>query len=930
MPKSAAEKKLVANLIKFCKANTKALTSTSLGSLLILKGKVDLYKSTLPFGGLPQLNRKHQLGLKLKAGGRSKSVILKELKILDEYGIPITQASLIKFARSGLLQSIKQYGKLSDFKQELRLPVRRMTQWNKEKIKKMYLELSEKLGAPPTYNYLDKNGYGALKNAITRYFNGVRPLRKALKLKNEFNKPAGYWTLEKTLGDFRKFLKANKEALKANSAYGTMERQKLHGLRTAIGIWGGLRKLNSKYNLGLSLQRAKWTKEMVLQEMKSFHEKNITLTQPNLIKTKHSGLLIAAGKFGGFNSMKEEIGVAVKRYKYWTDEIILSRMKLIVDEFGNMISLRLLASMGHGDLSRAISKRGGLIKFCNLLGTHVAHNLKAKDGHHLQSTYEYMFDNILYKHRIPHKIHCRIDKRYNYRCDFLIDDTYVEIVGYTEKSNEDYHKSLNEKIQLYNNLEKKYIIVTKKEFSGNIQQIEAKILSKLEPLLPVKSKLQKPRLIEVCPSAYWADLENIKKELLPLVKKYGRMPLDKEFRKEKKSPLIGGVYKYHGNLYELGEKLNIPVINKPKGYYSFDNIVTIYRTICIKEGHYVSQKYLSENGMKGLLTPITKYGGIFVLRKACNLNFKNQEKFSGITSVKNAAEMYKSLCVERGRYLRMLELRQINQPLNNYIQRFSNFDEIRKLTGLSKNYHVINKYRHAIDEAVNEYKEICLEHGYFLTMKELTTCVETDLMKYISANISIGRLRELTGLDLMTNQKAKFMLKQKNAKHRQSPKKNIQRALKYKVVQEYKDICVQNGRYLSMDDLHKIGNKLLSGRISRFGGFIAVRNLCNLNYNIRCSGPKHSRTQTIREYKKLCIEKNVFLNYKELEQLEENELSRSIKHYGGMYRIRKLTRLPLKKTTAVKKKRFDFSVVLDTFKKLSIQKRQFFSKNDFY
>jgi hypothetical protein len=74
--------------------------------------------------------------------------------------------------------------------------------------------------------------------------------------------------------------------------------------------------------------------------------------------------------------------------------------------------------------------------------------------------------------------------------------------------------------------------------------------------------------------------------------------------------------------------------------------------------------------MKGMLTPITKHGGIFALRKACNLNFPMQEKFSGITSVENAAEMYKHLCMQKGRFLRMIELRPINRPLNNYIQRF--------------------------------------------------------------------------------------------------------------------------------------------------------------------------------------------------------------------------------------------------------------------
>jgi hypothetical protein len=327
----------------------------------------------------------------------------------------------------------------------------------------------------------------------------------------------------------------------------------------------------------------------------------------------------------------------------------MAELKPIMAEMGNMPSGIMLLAMGKGNLKSAIAKRGGFARFCQLLNTPMSKYYLAKDGHFLQSSYECIVDNILFKYGIPHDTHKLIAKSHNYRCDFLIGGTYIEITGFTKKGNDEYHINLQKKISLYEASKKNYLIIPKEVFTKNINRIEEKILSILQPLLPVSCDLSINKKIDIRPAVYWADIENIKKELLPLIEKYKRMPLDKEFRKEQRTDLLRGIYTYHGNLYEIGKQLNIKVFNKPKGYYSYEKVISIYTELCKDYGRYLSQKELSQLGLHGMINVIQKNGGIFTLRQFCDVHYPNLEQHR-IFNMEEAITLYTNACIEKGSF----------------------------------------------------------------------------------------------------------------------------------------------------------------------------------------------------------------------------------------------------------------------------------------
>lgn len=799
-----------------------------------------------------------------------------------------------------------------------------------------------------------------------------------MKKRNHKN-PNYYWTLEKTIQDFMVFLEENRTELNTKSVYGLLEAKEQHGLRTAIGNWGGLYKLNKRFNLGLTLKGDKWSKTKVLDELKKLNNDGIPLTQSCLTKIGRSDLLGAINKYGTLNSLKEEIGLTITRQNYWTDEKVVDELRPIVAELGNMPSRTMLIAMGKGDVASAIAKRGGYTHFCALLNTQISKYYRAEDGHFLHSSYECIFDNILFKYGIPHDTHVLIEKNHRYRCDFVIGDTYIEIVGFIKKGNHEYHMNLQKKISLYEGLEKQYRIIPKEVFTKNIDHIEEEILPILQPLLPVKHCLLIERKVDIRPVVYWADIENVKKELLPLIEKYGRMPLDKEFRKERRSDLLRGIYTYHGNLYKIGRLLSISVSNKPKGYYSYEKVISIYTTLCKDQGRYLGQNELSQMNLHGMVNAIRKNGGLYALKQACNMNYPDQQKRS-IRSMEEAITLYKKACVEKGGFLLERELKTLDGVLANYIQRNGGYYNVRKQSRLSFEMKRLPKQYYSKDEAITVYKQLCLERGYFLTIKEASTVMAAKLIGYIRETIGFNNLRALTGLDMHVKKDIKRITQEDkdkavniytnhciNAGHplsmvelkkmgeiklagfliREIPIRKLKKTVAANnslkpagflhkqirrqeilntAISQYKTLSLQYGHYISLKRLNQLGYRYLSGVISRNGGYHAFCILCNLGFQQEFR--KYKEADVVEEYKNICIQLNKFVVRSELLKLGKISLANAISTHGGYDKIRNLTGLQsaglITKSNALK-----LNNVLSVFKKLSMEKGSFFSKNDF-
>lgn len=578
------KEKTASQVKSFCDVFEEDLKERSLHILLQahapkLLGAVSMY------GGLKLLNEEFRLNLIL---GRDRS--LKSAAVVHK-----------------LIQSSKQ--KLSVKKKRLR--------WTKEEILQEYRSIYLRLGVFPSASILYKMGKSGLVVAALNQFGSVAVIKTLLSIPH--CRPRKYWTLDNTVRELRQFISEspdNKENIVLK-----LRMQGRNNLARAIYVHGGLGKLDKKFSLNLGLRQRLWSKRLVSAELKALHGRGVLLTQAGLKAVGKAGLLGALQKFGGLNVFKEKMGLPIKRQAYWTDPRIVKKLRPIVASFGRIPSANVLKAMDENDLACAIKKRGGVKKYSNILNVPSTFYFKANDGHYLHSGYECLFDNILFKYNIAHRVHGKITPTSQYRYDFLIGDIYIEICGYDEKEHTAYFRSFSQKVKLYKKLRLKYVVIPKKFFKKKFSKIEKDVLDLISKFLPSGLPASTNVHNDIIPVNYWKSLKNIEKELRSLVEKYGRMPLDRELRQERKAPLVHGIYRYHGSIYEVGKKLKIIVKYKPKGFYTEENAVNEYTQLCIKHRRFLRLKDLQDMRYYGLAGYIAKNGGYNIIRKKTGLGY---------------------------------------------------------------------------------------------------------------------------------------------------------------------------------------------------------------------------------------------------------------------------------------------------------------------
>lgn len=655
--------------------------------------------------------------------------ILSELMKIHKAGYPITSKCLAELRRWDIINDLRKLRlTLTHFQQQMNLPFKKV--WTRTEIIQNYQRLYLELGIAPTATTLSNMGMGALTSAIKKHFGCMSKFRNEIEISVK-RKPHNYWTYDNTIKELQQFFNTYQKEIQQASFSTVLNMYERHDLNAAVLKFGGLKEVSKTAGLSVKFKRDCWTEQEIFDDLKEIVKAGYQITQNSLKGLGRNDLLGAMHK-QGISYFKQKLGLKIQRYNYWSESQILKELVPIVEEFKRIPSKTILKLINKGGLSRAMDKTGGRPKYCRLLNTVSSGYYIARDGHYLQSGYECIFDNILFKLGIPHQVHVKFSEEHNYLCDFLIEDIYIEIAGFDEKNHPEYFIRLNEKIKTYQNLSKKYIIIDKNFFRCNIQTIETKVIQRLatyrcivgtaidntnisistgtssnimelraennqltncKPEHPFPHRNSTALLLNQCsnsdiennirPVNYWSDLENIKKELLPLVAKYGRMPLDSEFRKERKLSLINGIYKYHESYFELGKKLGVKVRYKPKQHYSFKNTIAEYSELSTESGRYLTQNDLKRLGLHGLINNIAKYNGIFKIRAHCNLGFKQSAKPYGYYTLDKALAEYKALCIQKEDYLKRKELISSGLiMLAGFIQRNGGYAEFRTLTGL--------------------------------------------------------------------------------------------------------------------------------------------------------------------------------------------------------------------------------------------------------
>ncbi|MEA4850481.1 MAG: hypothetical protein VB126_03390 [Paludibacter sp.] len=140
------------------------------------------------------------------------------------------------------------------------------------------------------------------------------------------------------------------------------------------------------------------------------------------------------------------------------------------------------------------------------------------------------------------------------------------------------------------------------------------------------------------PKGYWENFQNVKKEIIPLIQKYGRFPSNNEMVHEGKSSLARFIAKYHGGIIEVAKKLEVQTYDESIGRnkantWNIENVeIEFINYIQNKNITYYPSRYeIIENG-SNFYTGITQVFGTYE-------NFKKHLLSKGFSFSKKPKEI---------------------------------------------------------------------------------------------------------------------------------------------------------------------------------------------------------------------------------------------------------------------------------------------------
>lgn len=181
-------------------------------------------------------------------------------------------------------------------------------------------------------------------------------------------KPFNYWNEETIVKELNSVI----SQLKHFPTWDELLLMKRYDLARTLSKNGGFTKFRKimGYDLLQNLHR-KWTDEDIIRELKLIIKNdNHFPTDIELRKIKMRNLSNAIAKHGGINKFRKLLGYDLPKRPngYWTDELIVSELRNIINKCGYFPSQEELMSMDRNDILGAIANNGGFLKFHNLLG----------------------------------------------------------------------------------------------------------------------------------------------------------------------------------------------------------------------------------------------------------------------------------------------------------------------------------------------------------------------------------------------------------------------------------------------------------------------------------------------------------------------------------------------------------------------------------
>ena len=439
-------------------------------------------------------------------------------------------------------------------------------------------------------------------------------------------KPPGYWTEDNTTSELKIII----DELGDFPTQKELKKMGESGLVNAISINGGFNYFRDKMGCErLRKSPGYWTGENIMSELKLvIEELGHFPSQKKLIKMGKSGLSTAMIRNGGFNYFRDKMGCDIikKSPGYWTEENIMSELKMVIDELGHFPINDDLNKMGKSGLSFAISEHGGYNYFREKLGYKI---LKQSNG--------YWTEEITISKLEP----------------------IVEELGHFPTHSELRKLSIHGlqsaifKYGGFNYFREK--MGYKPIYKPDGYWTEEIIMSELEPIVkelghfPTHTELNemgKSKLLSAISRNYdngsnyfsekmgcelykspgiWTEEYTIS-ELKSVIDELGHFPSATEFRELGLHGLVKGIFKHGGSNY-FRDKLGYEPLIKPIGYWTEETIISELKSVIDELGHPPSHSELKKLGKGDLGDALGRNSGTVYFMEKCGITLSMQEKY---------------------------------------------------------------------------------------------------------------------------------------------------------------------------------------------------------------------------------------------------------------------------------------------------------------
>ncbi|MFH0985928.1 MAG: DEAD/DEAH box helicase family protein [Candidatus Omnitrophota bacterium] len=558
----------------------------------------------------------------IKSEGWTEEEIIKELEpICKKIGRFPTIAYLKKISRQDLSSMVNVRGGSYYFAQKLgftvkKKPPRYWKSWGN--VKSELLPFCKKLGRMPSLNYLRSIGRNGLVEGILLWGGNFIVGQRLGYLTAQ--KPKGYWTTEKIRKELLPICK------KLGKMPGHMYLLKIHkdALAAAIANQGGFFKIGKMLGYDTQLKpRNYWSWNKLKKELMPIYRKIKKIPQRHyLVEMGRPDLNTAIHRFGGYGSVARKLGLSlkIKPRNYWTLDRVKKELLPICEKLGKVPTREQLRKKAKSQLAGAIDRYGGLSNFSKQLGFEMGRKAPG---------YWEKWDNVK-KALLP------ICKKYE-RLPTKVELQKLKLSGVNRYFQKNGGVSAIAKRlgfasafkpkgywNTWLNVEREILLVSKglKKMPSNSTLLELgrsdliNTIRKWGGQHEVAKKLGLKKHGK--PHGYWKSINNLKKELVPIYRKIGKMPTYEYLRKIKRSDLSSAIDKW-GGTNRVAATFNLKAENRSKKYWTLENVKKELVPLIKKSEKRLTMEYIQRQKILGLSYAINKWGGITAVLKKCNL-----------------------------------------------------------------------------------------------------------------------------------------------------------------------------------------------------------------------------------------------------------------------------------------------------------------------